>query len=89
MSIRNIICIILLIFQFLFLLRLVMSFFPISPRSAAGKVKDLAIAVTDPVVVPVRRALPPVTGGPFAGGGIAEMLVFLILIVLIKITYPR
>lgn len=89
MSVTYIICVVLLLFQFVFLLRLVMSFFPVSPRSAAGRIKDLAIAVTDPVVAPVRRALPPVTSGPFAGGGIAEMLVLLIVIVLIKITYPR
>ena len=88
MSPKYIICVILLLFEFVFLLRIVMSFFPISPRSAAGKVKDLAVAITDPVVAPVRRAIPPVTSGPMSGGGIAEMLVLLVVIVLIKITYP-
>lgn len=88
MSVTYIICVILLLFEFVFLLRIVMSFFPISPRSAAGKVKDLTHAVTEPVVAPVRRRLPPTTG-MFSGGGLAEMLVLLIVIVLIKITYPR
>ncbi len=83
MNPRTIICILLLLFQFVFYLRLVMSFFPISGGSAAG-VRDLTVAVTDPVLSPIRRSLPPL-GGALAGFGLPELLVLIALQVIIQI----
>lgn len=77
----SLICILLLAFQFIFLLRLVMSFFPISGGSTAASVRDLTVVVTDPVVLPLRRSLPPLPGG-MAGFGLAEILVLIALRVL-------
>ncbi|MGF1597389.1 MAG: YggT family protein [Acidimicrobiales bacterium] len=78
------ICIILLLFQFVFLLRLVMSFFPIPTGTAAASVRDVAVAVTDPVVAPLRRSLPPLPG-MMAGFGLAEILVLIALQIIIRI----
>ncbi len=68
------ICIFLLLFQFIFLLRMVMSFFPIREETVASSVREVTMAVTEPVVHPIRQRLPPVTGA-LAGFGIAELLV--------------
>jgi len=84
MSPRTIICVLLLAFQFVFLLRLVMSFFPIGMGSPMAGVRDLSVAITDPVVVPIRRSLPPMQGA-LAMIGLAELLVLIILQVLIRI----
>lgn len=77
----TVICILLLAFQFVFLLRMVMSFFPLSSGSTAAGVRDLTVVVTDPVVLPLRRSLPPLPGG-LAGFGLAEILVLIALRVL-------
>lgn len=78
------ICVLLLVFQFVFLLRMVMSFFPIPSDSSAAGIRDLAVAVTDPVVAPLRRSLPPLPGA-LAGFGLAEILVLIGLQVLVSI----
>lgn len=77
----DLICILLLAFQFAFLLRIVFSFFPISSDTPAATARDLVVAITDPVVWPLRRSLPPLPGG-LAGFGIAEIVVLIGLIVL-------
>ena len=75
------ICIVILAFQFVLLLRMVMSFFPLGSGSAAASVRDLTVLVTDPVLLPLRRSLPPLPGG-LAGFGLAEILVLIGLSIL-------
>lgn len=81
---RDIICVLLLAFQFVLLLKMVLSFFPLRSESAASSVRDLTVAVTDPVVVPLRRSLPPLPGA-FAGFGLAEILTLIVLQILVEI----
>ena len=69
-------CVLVLGFQFFFLLRMVMSFFPIQEGSLTGSVREFAFAITEPVVLPLRRRLPPLPGG-LAGFGIAELMVLI------------
>lgn len=80
----DVICILLLAFQFIFLLRMVMSFFPLASDSTASSIRDLTLIVTDPVVQPLRRSLPPLPGA-MAGFGLAEILVLIGLQILIRI----
>ena len=77
----DLICVVLLLFQLAFLLRIVLTFFPLSPGGGTATVRDLAVLVTDPVVQPVRRAVPPM-GGPVAIP-IADLLVLIGLQILI------
>lgn len=77
----SLICIFLLAFQFMFLLRMVMSFFPIKAGTSVASIRDLTIVITDPVVLPLRRTLPPLPGA-MAGFGLAEILVLIGLRVL-------
>jgi YggT family protein len=80
----DLICILLLLFQFAFLLRIVLSFFPLAPDGGAATVRDLTTLVTDPVVMPVRRAVPPVGGGAVAFP-VADLLVLIGLAVIVGI----
>ncbi len=80
----RLICILLLVFQFIFLLRMVMSFFPLADGSTASGVRDMAVAVTDPVITPLRRSLPPLPGA-MAGFGLAEILILIGLQILVQI----
>ncbi len=70
----NLLCILVLAFNFVFLLRMVMSFFPIREGTVASQVREVAVVATDPLVYPLRRALPPLPGA-MAGFGIAELLI--------------
>ena len=77
----DLICIALLLFQLAFLLRIVLTFFPLAPGGGTASVRDLAVLVTDPVVMPIRRAVPPMGGA--VGVPIADLLVLLGLQLLI------
>lgn len=77
-------CYFLLIFEFVFLLRMVMSFFPISTGSPVAGVRDLAVAATDPVIIPIRRSVPPLPGA-MRGFGLAEILVLIGIQILVEI----
>ncbi|MEM7273478.1 MAG: YggT family protein [Actinomycetota bacterium] len=72
----RILCILILAFQFVFLLRMVLSFFPIREQTLASTVREMSMAATEPIVFPLRRALPPLPG-VMAGFGIAELLVLI------------
>ena len=43
--------------------RIILSWFPITPGSALAPVHNFLLAVTEPVLGPVRRALPPMRVG--------------------------
>ncbi|MGI9612782.1 MAG: YggT family protein [Acidimicrobiales bacterium] len=79
----RLVCILLLVFQLVFLLRMVMSFFPISSGSTASRIRDLTVVLTDPVVLPLRRSLPPLPGA-MAGFGLAEILVLIGIRILVQ-----
>ena len=70
------VCILILAFQFVFLVRMVLSFFPIREGTVPATVRELAMAATEPVVFPLRRSLPPLPGA-LAGFGIAELVVLI------------
>jgi len=76
MQIRTILCVMLLLFEFAFLMRLVLSFFPIAHDSPWGGLRSAAVNVTEPVVMPVRRVVPPLPGA-LGGFGIAELVVLI------------
>jgi len=53
-----IICSALGIFTFLVYARVILSWFPANPNGAFGQIYRIVYQVTDPVFLPVRRALP-------------------------------
>ena len=84
MNVTDILCVVLLLFELVFLLRLVLSFFPIQPDTPWGSLRSLSVAATEPVVMPIRRMVPPLPGA-MAGFGIAELLILIALQILVRI----
>lgn len=72
----GLLCILIRAFEFVFLVRMVLSFFPIKDQTLAASARQLSLLVTDPVVAPIRRRVPPLPGA-MAGFGIAELLVLI------------
>ena len=62
----TIVCSLIQIYILLLVVRVVMSWFPISPNGPAETVAGVLYMVTDPVLVPLRRLLPPVRMGAMA-----------------------
>jgi uncharacterized protein YggT (Ycf19 family) len=80
----RLLCILVLAFQFVFLLRMVLSFFPIREGTISATVREVTVVATDPLVFPLRRSLPPLPGG-LAGFGIAELIILIGLQILASI----
>ena len=62
----NVVCFLINLYVLLLVVRVVMSWFPISPNGPAETVAGFLYMVTDPVLVPLRRLLPPVRMGAMA-----------------------
>ena len=62
----TIVCSLIQLYALLLVVRVVMSWFPISPNGPAETVAGFLYMVTDPVLVPLRRLLPPVRMGAMA-----------------------
>lgn len=46
--------------------RIILSFFDVPSDHAVGRLRTLLAAMTDPVLIPLRRVIPPVRMGPAA-----------------------
>ena len=54
---------VLTLFVICLFLRAILSWFPISYGSTAHRINSILVRVTEPIVAPVRRVIPPVGGG--------------------------
>lgn len=59
-----ILCTILDLYLIALFARIILSWFPISPGGAMAQIFSVLYSVTEPVLGPVRRAIPPI-GGAF------------------------
>jgi len=59
----EILCLVIQLYVYAMFGRIVLSFFPISPGSPMASVFSVLYAVTEPVLGPIRRVLPPVGVG--------------------------
>ena len=59
----GIVCALLNLYFWILLLRVVSSWFPISPQGTAASLVGFLLLVTDPILVPLRAVLPPVRLG--------------------------
>ncbi len=80
MGVRSILCFAVLLFSLVFYVRIAVSFFP-ARQGPMMQVREMAFNVTEPALMPLRRALPPLPGAA-AGIGIAELAMFLLLAIL-------
>ncbi|MGO8876291.1 MAG: YggT family protein [Acidimicrobiales bacterium] len=75
---------ILLSFLVCLFVRVILSYFPISIGTPMAGVQRAVGAVTDPILAPVRRLVPPVSLG---GGGVLDMspvIVFVVIFILLS-----
>lgn len=74
-TVVEVVCLLLFVYYLILLVRIVLSFIPRVPAPIAP-VARLVAAVTDPLLVPLRRVIPPVRLG---GGGLdlSPLVVFL------------
>lgn len=62
----DIVCLALTIYTLLILVRIVVTWFPLDPDGGMATVAGFLFMVTDPVLGPIRRLLPPVRLGSVA-----------------------
>ena len=55
----TIICTILGIYQLVLIARAVTSFFPVTPGTAFAQIVDVLYKLTEPILAPMRRIIPP------------------------------
>ena len=56
----SILCTALNLFVICIFIRIILSWFPIRPGSAMATVTDVLLAITEPVIGPIRRVIPPI-----------------------------
>jgi YggT family protein len=64
--------------------RVILSYFPIAFGTVMASVQRVVGAITDPILTPVRRLVPPVSLG---GGGVLDMspvIVFVVIFILLS-----
>lgn len=59
----SLLCALLQIYLFVVFARIVLSWFPATSAGAMGGVQTVLLAVTEPVLGPLRRAIPPLRAG--------------------------
>jgi len=59
----TIICLALQLYVIVLFARVILSWFPITPGTAMEGISDVLVMLTEPVLGPLRRAIPPVRMG--------------------------
>jgi YggT family protein len=62
----GLICLLLTAYFLVLLVRIAMSWFPLSPDGVAAQVFGFTVTLTEPILGPLRRALPPLRLGAVA-----------------------
>jgi YggT family protein len=79
----NLLCIATFLYMAVLFIRIIMSWFLPTPGTAYAQVFEAFVKVTEPVLGPVRSALPPVRMGG-AALDLSPIVVFLVLIIVRK-----
>ena len=77
--IRELLCQAVGLYVLLIFVRVVLSWFPVDPRGPVGQIFRLVSRATDPVLIPVRRYLPP--AGPL---DLSPIVVWLFLTIVVQ-----
>jgi len=83
----SIICVLLEIYLFVFLIRILMSWIPPTPGTTYATIYEGFDRVTEPVLAPVRAVLPPLRLGGMALD-LSPIVVFLLGRLLIRVICP-
>ncbi len=74
---RSLLCSLINLYVIVIILRIVLSWFPVSPGSVVEQINRVLRVVTDPVLIPIRRVMPQ-----FGGLDLSPMVVILLAQVL-------
>jgi YggT family protein len=74
----GLICLVLQIFSFAVLARILMSWIRITPGTAVASVYSVIFNLTEPVLGPIRRLIPPVRMG-MAAIDVSPIIVFVVI----------
>lgn len=77
----GLVCSVLNLFLLVLFVRVILSWFPISPGSAMASVYSVLYTITEPVLGPLRRVLPPVGMGGM-GLDLSPIILFFGIIVI-------
>jgi YggT family protein len=80
----EIVCILGQLYFFLLFARIILSWFPISPGGAMASIFEFLYTVTEPVLGPVRRVMPPLSFGG-AGLDLSPIVVIFGLQILLRV----
>jgi len=78
--VAEVLCTILGIYQLVLIARAITSFFPVTPGTPFGQVVDVLYKLTEPVMAPLRRVIPPL--GMF---DLSFLVVFILLRVIMGV----
>ena len=79
----GLLCLILNAYFIALFIRIILSWFPIQPGSAMAQIFSVLYTITEPVLGPVRRMIPPIGGGI----DISPIIVFLGIQVLATVLF--
>jgi YggT family protein len=80
--VENILCPLLQLYLIALFARIILSWFPISPGGAMASIYSFLYTITEPVLGPVRRVIPPIGGGGMAFD-LSPIIVLIVLQVVI------
>ncbi len=81
---RDLVCVLILLYTLAVIGRAILSWFPVTPDSALAHVNGFLFRITEPVMAPVRRAMPPLRAGG-VGIDLSVMVVIIGLFVIRRI----
>ncbi len=77
----DLICLVLQLFSFAVLARILMSWIRITPGTAVASVYSVIFNLTEPVLGPIRRLIPPVRMG-MAAIDVSPIIVFVVIMLI-------
>ena len=77
----GLICLVLQLFSFVVLARILMSWIRITPGTAVASVYSVVFNLTEPVLGPIRRLIPPVRMG-MAAIDVSPIIVFVVIMLI-------
>ena len=75
------ICLILNLFSFVILARIIMSWIRITPGTPVASIYSVVFNITEPILGPLRRMIPPVRMG-MAAIDVSPIIVFVVIILI-------
>jgi YggT family protein len=74
--VHGLLCAVLTAYFLVLVARIIFSWIPISPESPIVTIQRLVFALTEPILAPLRRVIPPIGGGGMAFD-LSPLIVFL------------